>query len=251
MKIRSVPGLQRGPALSGRVTILSQRGKIIARSWPKKRPDNPTAKQQNWRDWFKAARQMGKYAEPGQQNLAKELTKGTGLYPGDLLMMAARGNLYPRLVDGDDEYTTFQPVIEAMSFQGMRIEKTANQAIPAAASQKIIWNLPLFQTGTFWNPANPDRIIWPANVTKLVCTAGSDLTGTGGAIQLFRIFDDGPTQLSKLICTSTSNAGQVVSTGVIDATTRNYLEVWQFCGKACTLLGNPSTFVTIQVVEAT
>jgi hypothetical protein len=250
MRFRATPALQRGPALRGRVTIYAQRGQIRARSWPKKKKKPLSPKQQNWVDWFRVTRRMSKYAEPGQQALAKELTKGTGLYPGDLLMMAARGNLYPRLVDGDDEYTTFQPKLEPVMFQGARAPLAANQVIAAGVFTKLIWGLPTFQTTAFWAAGQPTRFTIPTGVTKVNVSSAvwGPFPGLFDYFMLIRI--NGAAAQVIRSGRAINNFGEECETGPLNVVATDYLEVEVSAGLGGTIQKIAATWFGLEVLEA-
>jgi len=92
--IRDIPVARRGPSYRGRVMIDTVRGVIRVRRWPKK-PGPPRSAKQLWQmDWFTQANLLAKYADPMSQVAAKEMTKGTGLYPRDVLLKAMAGRLH-------------------------------------------------------------------------------------------------------------------------------------------------------------
>ncbi|KKL81949.1 hypothetical protein LCGC14_1989660 [marine sediment metagenome] len=70
------------------------RGVLRVRKWPKKRGPPRSELQRWWVDWFKQANRLAKYADPMSQARAIEMTKGSGLYPRDILLKAMRGRLY-------------------------------------------------------------------------------------------------------------------------------------------------------------
>lgn len=70
------------------------RGVLRVRKWPRKRGTPKSALQRWWNDWFRQANLLAKYADPMSQARAIELTKGSGLYPRDVLLKAMRGTLY-------------------------------------------------------------------------------------------------------------------------------------------------------------
>jgi len=92
--LRSIPRAQRYASYRGRVMIDTVRGVLRVRKWPKKRGPPKSAKQRFWIDWFTQANLLAKYADPMSQVRAIEMTKGTGLYPRDVLLSAMRGRLY-------------------------------------------------------------------------------------------------------------------------------------------------------------
>lgn len=92
--LRGVPRFKRGPSFRGRIMIDTFRGVLRVRKWPKKRGRPRSAKQRFWVDWFVQANRLAKYADGMSLARAIEMTKGSGLYPRDVLLMAMRGRLY-------------------------------------------------------------------------------------------------------------------------------------------------------------
>lgn len=74
--------------------IDSVRGVLRVRKWPRKYGKARSALQQYWIDWFRQANLLAKYADGMTQARAIALTKGTGLYPRDIMLKAMRGRLY-------------------------------------------------------------------------------------------------------------------------------------------------------------
>lgn len=70
------------------------RGVLRVRKWPKKRGTPKSPLQRWWNDWFRQANLLAKYADGMTQARAIALTKGTGLYPRDIILKAMRGRLY-------------------------------------------------------------------------------------------------------------------------------------------------------------
>ncbi len=92
--IRTIPRKGRRPALTGRLMIDTVRGVLRVRKWPKKRGKPKSALQRFWVDWFRQANRLAKYADGMSQARAIEMTKGSGMYPRDVLLKAMRGRLY-------------------------------------------------------------------------------------------------------------------------------------------------------------
>ncbi len=76
------------------------RGVLRVRKWPKKRGTPRSALQRWWIDWFRQANILAKYVDGASQARAIAMTKGSGLYPRDVLLKAMRGRLY-HFVDQD------------------------------------------------------------------------------------------------------------------------------------------------------
>ena len=70
------------------------RGVLRVRKWPKKRGTPKSELQRYWIDWFKQANLLAKYADGMAQARAIAMTKGSGLYPRDIMLKAMRGRLY-------------------------------------------------------------------------------------------------------------------------------------------------------------
>ncbi len=83
------------------------RGVLRVRKWPKKYGKPRSALQAWWVDWFRQAIFMAKYADGMTQARAIELTKGTGLYPRDIMIKAMRGRL---LYWTDEDGMTWYPM---------------------------------------------------------------------------------------------------------------------------------------------
>ena len=92
--IRTIPRKGRRPAHTGRVVIDTVRGVLRVRKWPRKRPGPRTAIERWWTDWFVQANLLAKYADGMSQARAIQMTKGSGMYPRDVLLKAMRGRLY-------------------------------------------------------------------------------------------------------------------------------------------------------------
>ncbi len=101
MKITgSIPRSRRMPSLRNVVMIDTVRGVLRVRKWPKKRGTPRSALQRWWIDWFRQANLLAKYVDGASQARAIALTKGSGLYPRDVLLKAMRGRLY-HFIDQD------------------------------------------------------------------------------------------------------------------------------------------------------
>lgn len=251
MRIRSIPDLQNFPAYRRKFIVDTFRGQIRVRSWPRKQSAATKRKNANRIKWFKAAREMAKYAEPGQIILSKDATKGTGLYPADLQLMAAAGTLIPRIAADPIDYTTWQPRIEPVSFQGIRAPLAADQANAAGANNPLIWGLPIFQTTAFWAPGLPTRFTIPAGITKINLTAGYLLVAEAGGDYQITIRKNGTTGWAANRHASASTRVVSVTTGPVLAVATDYWEADIFTAAAATARVHTSTFFALEVLEAT
>ncbi len=95
MKITgSIPRAQRLPSLRNVLMVDTVRGVLRVRKWPKKYGKPRSALQAWWIDWFRQANLLAKYADGMTQARAIKITKGSGLYPRDVMLKAMRGRLY-------------------------------------------------------------------------------------------------------------------------------------------------------------
>lgn len=92
--LRSIPRQRRLPSLRNAIMVDAVRGVLRVRKWPRKRGPPRSALQRFWIDWFRQANLLAKYADGATQALAIKLTKGSGLYPRDIILQAMRGRLY-------------------------------------------------------------------------------------------------------------------------------------------------------------
>lgn len=168
MRIRWRPGKQNFPAFHGRYIVDSSRGQLRIRKWPRKRGTPKSAKVRLQNAWFKNANMLAKHCAASQQVSAIEMTKGTGLYPRDLLLKCmSRGIIAPVTDDGRIiEYR--RPRIDPVDFQGFMLRLTADQNVGVGAWGAPNWPLPVRDTAGFWNVAQPDRITIPPGVSMMI-----------------------------------------------------------------------------------
>lgn len=70
------------------------RGVLRIRKWPKKRGPPKSEAQKYWVDWFRQANYLAKYVDAATMRRAITITKGSGMYPRDVILKAMRGRLY-------------------------------------------------------------------------------------------------------------------------------------------------------------
>lgn len=92
-KIVGMPIPQKAPSLIGNVVVSTWRGVAYVAKWPRKRnrPLPEHTKVQS--EWFRQAGVLAKYLAPQQMKAAIDATKGTPLYPRDVLVMGMAGTL--------------------------------------------------------------------------------------------------------------------------------------------------------------
>ena len=249
MKVRWNPGQQRFPALTGKLVAQTFRGQIHVQKWPRKRGPSKLAKQRRQVKWFSDANALAKRLWPDQIKLAMIMTKGTGLYPRDLLIRQMSGGIYDLFTDDGVHYQPTSMPREAVMFQGAILELDVDQVIPVSTEHKIVWPLPVLDTMGFWSVANPTRLTipegvevveviasWvasnpPLDVTTIIRTRKNDgFNSNLGADNLAN--PTGPT----------TRGPQVVVAG-------DFFEMIAFTTKALNALGNGRTTLTLNVLQ--
>jgi hypothetical protein len=130
--------------------------------------------------WFKDANRLAKHCAASSQVAAIEMTKGTGLYPRDLLLKCmSAGIIVPITADGR-ELQFRRPRIDPVSFQGFELRFAVLYNIPVGVETAPAWPLPIRDTAAFWDVANPDRITIPPGVTVMSFSAGMMQDGPAG-----------------------------------------------------------------------
>lgn len=179
MRIRWDPKGQRFPAFHGKYIVYADQGQLRVRSWPRKRGPSKSAAVRLQNAWFKDANRLAKHCAASQQIAAIEMTKGTGLYPRDLLLKSmGQGIIVPITADGL-ELQYRRPKVDPVSFQGFFLRLTADQNIGAGATAPINWPLPVMDTGAFWDVTADDRITVPPGVEVMQFFAGFQTAYTG------------------------------------------------------------------------
>ncbi len=93
----TLKGIVRGKkseSLSNSIMVDTVRGVLRVRKWPRKRGTPTSERQLYWINWFKQANLLAKYVDAASMIRAIQLTKGSGMYPRDVLLKAMRGRLY-------------------------------------------------------------------------------------------------------------------------------------------------------------
>ena len=183
MKItKADPWRLRRPALANALVVYSRQGKLVARSWPRPRGKARSPAQQETQDWFRDINKILRLAAPSQQRMAIEATKGTGLYPRDLLMKSAAGGLFSLSLPDGTKITPRRKAIYMAGFQGARLRLNSNQSAPQGSNLFIGWDAPDVDTAGMWDVANPDRLTIPTGVNLVEITAGARLTSGSGDV---------------------------------------------------------------------
>lgn len=217
-RIRSWAGKQSFPALRGVVQYYTRRGRIICAKWPRSRSKTPHPNQVAWHEWFKQANHLAKICDPNQIRLAMEYTRGTGLYPRDLLLKAMSTGIVDIIDITGPPIISKQWGIEPVTWQGFIIE--ANPTISVGSGpQTITWPLPTLQTMPFWNAGDPTVITIPPGVTVMEFYAAWLWNNTNTVslrLQIQRVSD--AQNFSASIAAATGRPATSISTGPVIVT---------------------------------
>lgn len=249
--IRADPRKQRFPALSGRLILYARRGQLIVQAWPRKRgrPKSPITREQN--EWFTAVNRLAKRCDPGQQKIAIEATKGTGLYPRDLLIALMAGGMVEPVYPDGSVVKAGRYFRKKIMFQGAILGLTAPQAMPANTIVTFLWPLPLVDTAGFWNVAAPTRLTIPAGIDVVELFAGwAAVGGAGTNRNLALIYKNGG--LARAInWQSILDPNDAVASGPLIVAEGDFFEAKGLYGAATNAIGNERTFFSLNVLGAT
>ncbi len=226
------------------------RGQLRVRAWPRKRgtPKSEAVRDQN--AWFKGANQLAKRVEPTQQNLAIRMTKGTGLYPRDLLLRQMAGGIYDVIRSDGRAIQARKRFRETVMFQGVILELAAPQALPALTRTTFTWPLPVLDTLGFWNAGAPTRITIPAGVEIVAFTGGwADVSAGPGAGMATQIFKNGAF-FAKAATTNTGSPAMVIARGATPVIAGDFFELNVLPNLAQLAAGDTRTFFTLNVLQA-
>ena len=248
---RSRPEGTKFPAYSGGFLIYARRGQRIVAKWPRKRgrPKSALVREQN--EWFKAVTQLIKFAAAGQVIAAMDATKGSGVYPKDLLMHTISEGIMD-ITEGDGTFVQHRrPRVDGVAFQGARIERSAAFNLPAGVNTVMTWDDPVIDTAGMWDIGNPTWLTIPVGVTvcKFISGTFSDSTqNTQLRITLQLI--GGPT-LAMTLTDSNFRQGSNVNSGPLDVIAGQRYQVLFLADLAMTLRTNKATFFSAEILGTT
>lgn len=181
--------------MKGALMVDTVYGKVRIRAWPKKRgrPRSAATVMQNAR--FASAQRLAKTAPYQLVNRLIDATKGTGLYPRDLLTQQI---LAPRftIIEEDGQEVSFRRAqVRSITMQGFLLKLTSNQAVAGSTTHQISWPVPVLDTADFWNVATPDRITIPEHVTGMAFFGAQRNDGGGGLGMNLLVLREAPSQL--------------------------------------------------------
>lgn len=144
-------------------------GKFRMRGWPNGRGLTLPPHTAYMNDWFRQVSFLTKRVAGPQMNIAIDLSKGTGLYPRDVLMKMMTRPMYKI---GQPDGTTLLPQrqgIYPVAFQGAILQLTSPWAFTGGASRTVDWPVPVKDTAGMYDGIVPSRLtIQPGiNIVRL------------------------------------------------------------------------------------
>lgn len=247
---RADPVRQRFPALTGGLVVDAVNGKVRVRKWPKKRgkPTHPNTIAQN--AWFKEANRQAKLAEGAQVVLAQNATKGTGLYPRDLLLKTMSSGLVDLVMPDGRVLTHYRPRVDAVTFQGVIQRPVANVPLPLGVATNISWGLPVRDTANFWNAGQPTRFTIPQGVTQVRVECGGAFATNVAGVMILVIRKNGVASFGASRQSASGRALTTVSTGATEVVAGDFFEMQASIFASNGLLGGGLTFFTLEVLGA-
>lgn len=246
---RSNPARLREPGLSDAIVVDTVRGKVRVRKWPAKRgrPKSPAVRAQN--EWFKEANRLAKVGSTQQIKAAMVATKGSGLYPRDILLRSMAGNLGPFRFDDGALVQKRRLEFPDMTFQGAVLNLAVNTSLSGGTVNYVTWPLPVIDTASFWDVSNPTRITIPslAAVVQITCqalTVSGDSTSLRGFIR-----QNGTTFVGHQQCDSAATAGLSMTLGPFVPVVGDYFEFGILPNNTDTFVAGIATGFNIQVLE--
>lgn len=246
---RSRPSRQRFPGFTGKLIVDTYRGQVRARSWPRKRglPKDPLQAQRLVA--FQRYAALAKLAAPSQVITATDTTKGTGLYPRDLLFMAMAGNLGDLVREDGRVIRKRKPRVYPVTFQGVKLRFLVNTNIPTGGDQTLAWPLPEIDTAAMWSAGEPKRITIPGGINVIRLTGAvqrqfvsSFMHATIWKNDATRIADQGFSAAQSNRCT--------VDTGPLTVQEGDYFTVRAWIESGNPLEGDGNTWFSATILDA-
>jgi len=226
MPTRSGPGRLRYPALRGGVVVDTVRGKTRVRKWPRARGKRLHPHTTYMNNWFRDACNKLKYADTRAIDFAIKATKGTGLYPRDVLMAGMGSGLIDLVLPDGTPITYKRQGLHPVAFQGCIVPKTANQSVTGGVYTSISWSLPNIDTAGIFNLGIPTRFTVPPGVNIVRAEVQVSCTVAGAVLTAMRLLKNGATTLADNRFGSIERGACSFDSGAIPVQNGDYLE-WQ------------------------
>lgn len=248
-KRRSDPARQRFPGLTGNLVVDSVRGRLRIRKWPRPRgkPKSPVTRQQN--EDFALRSFRTKYVAGSQMSAAIDATKGTGLYPRDLIMRAMTVGLFDVVLPDGQIITNRRDFMNPTTYQGAILLLDVNQNIGTGAAASPAWPLPLVDTAAFWDISAPTLLTIP-NGVEIVNLWGGSRAATAGGGRAFMTFRQNGSVIGYDNRDTPQTVGVLASSGPVVVSEGDTLDTQTFLETGGILQGGGGTFFALEVLQA-
>jgi len=238
------------PALRKGIVIDTVRGRVRIRKYPKKRGKPRSVQTINQNLWFADVMRKLKLLPGEAVEFAMMASKGTGLYPRDVLMMQlTRSNV---VIEDEPGHLLTQRTqgIWQVSFQGARLELAANTSLPTNTEVTPAWAMPIIDTAGLWAASNPNRLVIPGGVNIVRVEAGMNLTAILSVTLHVRVFLNGVRIANVSMGPANTAAGPNVSTGPLPVEPGDIIEARFQSSSNATLAKVDPTYLSLEILDA-
>lgn len=248
--IRGNPADLKTPALRREIVVKAVNGQLVASKWPRKRGPPTSPAQIEAVEWLKWSARIFPYIDGLSMDQAIDWTKGTGLYPRDLVTMALKGNLAEMVFEDGSTVKGRTEELECLVFNGAVLELDADVVLAASVVLAPVWPLPVVDTFSFWNAGIPTVLTIPTGVSMVQLTMGGRISSGALNGYLGFITDKAGSVVAMQESQAVGFQSVTVNTGPMpvrggDFFTANFLSVL-----SRTLRSTDRPFFSLQVLEA-
>jgi len=239
------------PGTMGKFIVDTYRGQYRIRSWPKKSgtPKDPVQLSRVQR--FADANRLAKFINGNFWNLAHRVTKGTGLYPRDILVQAMLAGQYDIVRhDGDTiSYKAF--FLEEAVFQGCTVQRNSGQAITLNIETAITWQSPIIQTVPIWSASTPTRLTVPTGVNIVRMSATMRSVGNIASPHFLIIRNQASALVAALALQYSGSVNQTVQSVPLYVTAGDWFDCRVFWGGSGNVQAVPQTSFCMEILGTT
>jgi len=237
------------PGTIEKYVVDTWRGQYRVRKWPKKRgtPTDPVQLSRIQR--FADANRLAKFVNGNFWNLAHRVTKGTGLYPRDILVQAMLAGQYDIAMPNGDLITYKEFFLEKAMYQGCRVTRTSNQAILGATETPITWQNADIQTVPMFNAGTPTRLTVPTNVNIVSVQAGVRSVASVASPHFLIIRNQASVIYAAISTAYTGAVNLTVDSGPIYVTPGDWFDCRVYFGGAGSVQAVPQSFFTMNILN--
>lgn len=238
------------PALRRGVVVDTVRGKVRLRKWPKPRGKNLAPHTRYMNNWFRDASAKIKRADAHMVESAIKMAAGTGLYPRDILMKAGARPFYTLTLPDGSQLHPKRQGLQAVSFQGCRLQLVDPQNISGGANNVIEWPIPEVDTAGLYSGVNPGRITIPNGVNIVNLCAACWATVFSSTTVYTDILRNGSEVVASARDNSVPRITEQVTTGPLLVEAGDYFEYRVNPDSNRTLGASPQNYFTCEILDA-